>query len=256
MIIELTINGLKVSARKGEYLLDVARRSGFDIPTLCHHEAVSSAGACRLCLVQIENTGRTKIATSCNYPVSGGENVQTDNARIKRLRKTVLELLLPLAPESTTLRRLARAHGLRKSRFQAAATRTDCILCGLCVRACKELAGANAIDFSSRGSKKMLSAPYGEETGACIACGACSEMCPVDSITMETLALMRLREKRGSERRCRYHFMGLAPSALCPMNYDCAHCEIDQQMRNFYGGHPLIMAALKLKKQEGGRKKE
>ena len=253
MPVEITINGRKVSARKGEYLLAVARRNGFDIPTLCHHEAVSAAGACRLCLVQIEKKGRTKIATSCNYPVSGGENIQTDNARIKRLRKTVLELLLPLAPESKTLRRLARGYGVGKSRFQAAATRTDCILCGLCVRVCRELAGASAIDFASRGSKKILTAPYGEETGACIACGACSEVCPVDSITMETLALWRLREKRGSERRCRYHFMGLAPSALCPMNYDCAHCEIDQQMRDFYGGHPLIMAALKLKNMEGER---
>jgi bidirectional [NiFe] hydrogenase diaphorase subunit len=244
MIVQLTINGKKLSAMKGRLLIDTARQNGFDIPSLCYHEAVSPAGNCRLCIVEIEKGGRTRIVSSCNYPVMGGENVRTDTARITTLRRSILKLLLPLAPDSKVLKKLAKRYGVKRSPFEGRVERLDCILCGLCIRVCSELAGAHAIDFSRRGAKRILTTPFGEETSACIACGACSEVCPTGAIAMEEAAVQRLRRSPGSGRWCRYHLMGISPGTICAMNYDCARCEIDQSMRSFYGGHPLIQRAL------------
>jgi bidirectional [NiFe] hydrogenase diaphorase subunit len=240
MAVELVIDGKKVSAEAGEYLIDVARRNRIAIPSLCHHESLTPQGSCRLCLVEIESRGRKRIATSCNFPVRGGEIVRTKTKKIRRLRGLVIELLLPLAPDSVLLRALAREYGIRKSRFAGRVQRIDCILCGLCVRVCSELAGARAIDFAARGAKKTLTTPYGLDTGECIACGACRDVCPTQAITMEDAAVRRLRLDPGPERWCRYHLMGIMPAALCPMNYDCARCDIDQSMRALCGGHPLL----------------
>lgn len=240
MAVELVIDGKQVSAEKGEFLIDVARRNRIAIPSLCHHETLPPQGACRLCLVEIEVGGRKRIATSCNFPVRGGETVRTKTKKIRRLRRIVIELLLPLAPDSPLLRALAREHGVGKSRFEGRTERLDCILCGLCVRVCSELAGARAIDFAARGAKKSLTTPYGQDTGECIACGACRDVCPTEAIAMEAVAVRRLRLSPGPGRWCRYHLMGIMPAALCPMSYDCARCDIDQSMRALCGGHPLL----------------
>jgi bidirectional [NiFe] hydrogenase diaphorase subunit len=250
MAVELTIDGKNVEAERDEILLLVARRRGARIPTLCHHDAVAPLGACRLCLVEIERQGRTRIATSCNYPVRGGEVVRTDTEKIRKLRRTVIELLLPLAPDAKVLLELAREYGASARRFSAGAKRLDCILCGLCTRVCAELAHAGAIDFCARGGRKRLTTPFGEDTPDCIGCGACSEVCPTGTITMETAAVRRLKESPGARRWCRYHLMGMAPAAVCPMSYDCSRCEIDQGMRSLHGGHPLIASALR-RKAEG-----
>jgi bidirectional [NiFe] hydrogenase diaphorase subunit len=250
MTVSITINGKTVAAKEGEYVIEAAGRNGFHIPSLCRHEALSPHGSCRLCLVEIEADGRKRIATSCNYPLRGGEKITTENEKILRLRRMVIELLLPMAPESKVLLALARRHGIGRSRFGAGAERIDCILCGLCVRACRELAGACAIDFSARGSRRLLVTPYREETDDCIACGACAEVCPTETITMEAAAVRKLRERRGEARWCRYHLMGISPGTLCPMNYDCARCEIDQGFRSWYGGHPLIVSAVRKNRLE------
>jgi len=240
MAVELVIDGKKVSAEAGEYLIDVAGRNRIAIPTLCHHEALPPHGACRLCIVEIESRGRKRMATSCNFPVRGGETVRTKTRKIRRLRGIVIELLLPLAPDSARLRALAREYGIKRSRFAGRVERLDCILCGLCVRVGSELAGARAIDVAARGAKKSLTTPYGQDTGECIACGACRDVCPTEAIAMEDVAVRRLRLSPGPGRWCRYHLMGIMPAALCPMNYDCARCDIDQSMRALCGGHALL----------------
>ena len=94
MTIRLKINGLQVDADPGDNLLDTARRAGFDIPSLCHHESVAPYGACRLCLVEVTQGGRKKITTSCNYEVLEGIEVQTDSPPTRRHRAMVLELIL------------------------------------------------------------------------------------------------------------------------------------------------------------------
>jgi len=186
MTVNFTINGIRVEADKGANVLDTARKYGFEIPSLCHHEAVTPYGACRLCLVEITKGGRKKITTSCNYEVLEGIEVKTDSEEIRKHRAMVLELILGEAPGSAHIQKLAAEYGVSRSRFAREEDKElhkeDCILCGLCVRVCSEIVEVNALTFNGRGDKKGVGSPFLEEPKTCIACGACAWVCPTNCI--------------------------------------------------------------------------
>ncbi len=188
MSVTFSINGVKVEAATGDNVLDTARTNGFEIPSLCHHEAVSPYGACRLCLVEINKGGRKKITTSCNYEVLDGIDVKTDSPEIHKHRAMVLELILAEAPKSEQVQALAAQYGVKQSRFanakndEAQKDRDNCILCGLCTRVCSEIVEVNALTFNGRGDKRGVGSPYLEQPQTCIACGACAWVCPTDCI--------------------------------------------------------------------------
>lgn len=192
-MIELTIDGKKVEAERGESLLKVALRNGFKIPHLCYHEAVQPYGSCRLCLVEVtaESHGRkrTRISTSCNYPALPGIEVRTRSERILRNRRMVIELLLARVPGSPELQALAAEHGVKEVRFRK--SNEECILCGLCVQVCRDLVGVDALGFIGRGASKDVRAPFGEPSQECIGCGACVLACPVNCIKEEQLPTRR-----------------------------------------------------------------
>ena len=187
MTVKFTINGVQVEAEKGESVIDVARRYGFEVPSLCHHHAVTPYGACRVCLVEITKGGRKKMTTSCNYEVLDGIEVVTDSEAIAKHRAMVLELILAEAPDAKPVQKLAAEYGVDVSRFKreegdVSEDRHDCILCGLCVRVCSEIVEVNALTFNGRGDKRGVGAPYLEAPQNCIACGACAWVCPTDCI--------------------------------------------------------------------------
>lgn len=97
-MIELTINGLKLSVEKGTTLLEAARFLGFPIPTLCHMDGLTPYGACRLCVVEIGEDSKAKLVSSCTYPAEEGLKVRTASSRVMRARKMILELLLASCP--------------------------------------------------------------------------------------------------------------------------------------------------------------
>ncbi|NIR87377.1 2Fe-2S iron-sulfur cluster binding domain-containing protein, partial [Candidatus Bathyarchaeota archaeon] len=148
-MINLTINGAKVRAEEGSTILEVARFYGINIPTLCYHDELPPYGACRLCMVEIDDGKRTRLVASCLYPVKEGIKVRTHTERLIKGRKLILELLLARCPNSKTLQDLACKRGLEQVRFQM--ENEDCILCGLCVRMCAEQMGSGAIGFVGRG---------------------------------------------------------------------------------------------------------
>ena len=89
-MITVTIDGIECTCEKGEYIYDVAKRNGIKIPTLCRHDAFEDHRACcRICIVEVEQRGRTKVVTSCVYPIDGECEVLTQSDRIKEER-TVL----------------------------------------------------------------------------------------------------------------------------------------------------------------------
>jgi NADH dehydrogenase/NADH:ubiquinone oxidoreductase subunit G len=175
-MIKLTLNGLPVSVEKGMTLLEVANFFGFPIPTLCHMEGLSPYGACRLCLVEIGEGPKAKLVTSCTYPAEEGLKVRTASARVVKARKMILELLLASCPQSKIIQDLASAHEVRQQRFRQ--EHESCILCGLCVRMCREQMAAGAIGFRGRGDHRSLGAPFDIKSETCRLCGGCIYVCP------------------------------------------------------------------------------
>ena len=172
--VTLEIDGKEVKAEEGMTILKAAQQASIEIPTLCFHEELEPYGGCRLCSVEIEKRGRTQIVASCCYPVEEGLKVKTTSEKVERIRKTIVELLLPMSP-SGPIQSLAQKYGIKKSRFQPESTR--CILCGLCVRYCCEIKKENAVTFAGRGAlRKITVVP--EKAGVCASCRACFDLCP------------------------------------------------------------------------------
>lgn len=237
---KLRIQQKTVDARAGESVLDVARRHGFEIPTLCHHELLRPYGACRVCLVEIAKPGRKpQLTTSCNYPALEGIEVTLDTPKVERARKLSLELLLAHAPEATAVIEIAAKYGVEASRFARVQDPVDCILCGLCERVCRDVVGASAISLAGRGSTRRVEPPF-DDDGECIGCGACESLCPTGVLRMRESASLRFRRLQGDERLCRYAMMGLLPGALCANDYRCERCETEQAMVERMGYHPLL----------------
>jgi len=172
----LTINGLQVTVPRGMTLLEAAQFLGFPIPTLCHMEGLTPYGACRLCLVEIGDAPNSRLVTSCTYPVQEGLKVRTASERVVKARKMIIELLLASCPQSKTIQDLASKHGVHRQRFRQ--EYEDCILCGLCVRICKEQMVAGAIGFRGRGDRRSIGTPFDIKSQVCRLCGGCIYVCP------------------------------------------------------------------------------
>ncbi len=175
-MIDLTMNGLAVSVEDGSTLLEAAQFLGFPIPTLCHMEGLSPYGACRLCVVEIGEGPKSRLVTSCTYPAQEGLKVRTASARVLSARRMVIELHLASCPQSKVIQDLASALGVRQQRFKQ--EHEDCILCGRCVRMCKEQMAAGAIGFRARGERRSIGTPFDVKSDVCRLCGGCIYVCP------------------------------------------------------------------------------
>jgi len=193
--IHFILDGQEVEGVKGETILEVATRYSIEIPTLCYHPSVSTFGACRLCVVEITQRGRTKLQPSCVFPVAEGIEVKTASERVLKARRMLLEILMARCPESKILKDMSEDLGLRKTRFKLNADPDKCILCGLCVRVCEEVVGVGALGFSQRGLHREISTPFLELSDICTGCGECAKICPTEAITLEYID-EKIRKKR------------------------------------------------------------
>ena len=245
--VDILIDGRKLTARKGETVLSVAKRNGIEIPSLCHHEALVPSGACRLCLVEIAKEGgldgERDIVASCQFPVSDGLTVQTRSDRVLKHRRQVASLLLARAPNTALFKQLTDALGgaipYRESE------RTDnCILCTLCTRTCQAL-GAHAINPSGRGYEKEISPPFVFGEGGCVGCGACARVCPTGCIEISDTADVRVIwgqefefvkcEKCGAPTMTREHMaLAVKRSGLAERYFSvCAACKQKETANTF-----------------------
>ena len=181
-MITFTIDGQEFKAEEGQTILEVSRRAGIRIPTLCYHPALEPYGACRLCTVEVQCGRRVSLQTACTYPVREGIEVKTMSPPVIKARQMILDLLLARCPNVPVIQDLAREYGIEKSRFKTERPEENCILCGLCARVCNELVGTGAINFTSRGTSRIVGPPFLEKTEACIGCGACAIVCPTGAI--------------------------------------------------------------------------
>jgi bidirectional [NiFe] hydrogenase diaphorase subunit len=190
----LQIDGKEVKAQEGMTILEAARSAGISIPTLCYHEKLEPYGGCRLCLVEVESRGSTRLVVSCVYPVEKNLAVRTRSEKIDRIRKMILQLLLAHAPDAFDLQGLAQEYGADKNRFEKEAS--FCIHCGLCVRYCAEVKKKNAVGFVDRGIRKEISFIPEIASKECWNCKECFPLCPTEAlqaayVLVEALAFPR-----------------------------------------------------------------
>ena len=188
--IVLNIDGKEITGEDGMTVLQVARRAGIHIPTLCYHEKLEPYGGCRLCLVEIGTPPRTRLVTSCVYPAADKLTVQTRSERVIQNRKMVLEVLLARAPGTKTIKDLAEEYGASKTRLEKKAS--YCILCGLCVRYCAEIKKADAIGFIGRGVDREVMFIPEISPKSCPPCRQCFPLCPTGVLESNFISAQNL----------------------------------------------------------------
>ncbi|MFZ8901134.1 MAG: NADH-quinone oxidoreductase subunit NuoG [Ilumatobacteraceae bacterium] len=204
--VRITINGREVEARKGEWIIAAADRSGDYIPRFCYHSRMESVGMCRQCLVEVEGPRGPMMVVSCMTPVADGQIVRTDTPQVKRAHEGILELLLANHPldcpvcdkgGECPLQDQAFSHGPGESRFIeekrhyekpipisdiVLLDRERCILCDRCTRFADEVAGDALIHFTSRGNNTQV-LTFPDEPFSSYFSGNTVQICPVGALT-------------------------------------------------------------------------
>ncbi|MCH4166367.1 MAG: [FeFe] hydrogenase, group A [Megasphaera sp.] len=204
--VTLTINGITVTASKGSTVLEAAQSAGIYIPTLCYHPDLVPEGACRLCICEV--SGARSLVASCCYPVAEGMVVKTNTEKVRHARRMVMELLLANHPKDCLscqkngdceLQTMAAALGVRTRRFDGGAMKmhtiddsnpclvrdqSKCILCGRCIRVCRDVQQMHVYSFARRGFNAEVAPAFEQDLSkvACSYCGQCASLCPTGAI--------------------------------------------------------------------------
>ena len=213
--VTLSIDGSTVKAPKGGSVLDAAIEFGICIPHLCHMPLLEDIGACRVCIVEQVRNGQSKITTSCTLGVQEGLVIRANSEKVRRLRRNIAELLVAQAPNSRAIQDLAVRCGVKEVRYPF--RNEDCVLCGRCVRYCREMADANSLGFVGRGRDRHVDYPLGLRD-LCKHCGLCTLNCPMSITPCEGPM------KKGEERLCGHCESQLAITV--GMEDSCVWCEL------------------------------
>ena len=198
-MIQLTIDNQLVEISEDRTLLEACRENGIQVPTLCHHPALKPYGACRLCMVELVFEGNdSHLVASCAYPCEDGLVVRANSEVVTKNRRLTLELLLASAYQTPEIISLAKELGVDKIRYKLPEA-DSCILCALCVRACKEVVGIEAISLIGRGISKKVSPPFETASSTCIGCGTCVLICPTGRIKLEDVYDKKSQHKFSSD---------------------------------------------------------
>ncbi|MDE6373016.1 MAG: (2Fe-2S)-binding protein, partial [Clostridia bacterium] len=203
-MVNLKINGIAVSVPEGSTILQAAKLANIRIPTLCYLKETQCIGSCRMCLV--EATGARGLVAACVYPVSEGMEVRTNTPRVRKSRKTSLELILSTHKKkclscvrsmNCELQKLALEYNAEEDKFgtdhdikpiddlspSVVRDNSKCIMCTRCVAACEKQT-IGAIGPKNRGYAKTIGSPFDVSLAhtPCVNCGQCVVACPVGAL--------------------------------------------------------------------------
>ncbi len=206
-MINVKINGIAVSVPKGSTVLDAARAAGVEIPTLCFMKEKNEIGACRICVVEVNEGRGFRIVTACVYPATEGMEVLTNTEKVQKARKTTLELILSthekkclscVRSTNCELQKLCRDYGVDENAFggfkpeyeldlstpHLVRDNNKCVLCRRCVAVCEEQY-VGVIGANNRGIDTNIGTPFevGLSNVPCISCGQCTAVCPTGALT-------------------------------------------------------------------------
>ena len=233
--ITLTIDGKEVSATPGQTILECASEMGIFIPTLCHYQNTTNVGACRVCVVEVENA-RSLVAACC-MPITPGMVVRTNTPAVRAAQKMIVELLWSSGDHNCLtceqngqceLQNLVYWLQIDKPRFKIEPPGytldnsntmiyrdlNKCILCGRCVRACNEIQVNEVLDFAKRSSGAKVGPAFDADyiDSSCVFCGECLQVCPTGAITFKQAKF------------------GGRPWELKKVRTTCAYCGVGCQM--------------------------
>lgn len=181
---KLIINGQAVTAPEDQHLLEILRGMGIRIPSLCYHPALTPAGVCRLCAVDVKTPGKEfKIRLSCVLYPKDGMEIRTDTDAVREARVKAFNRLIQYAPESSVIRSLAKEFGINLGPAP-----DECIRCRLCTRVCREIVGAGALEMKKTDGLEQVVPVEGNR---CIGCGTCVNICPTGAIKMKDEGFFR-----------------------------------------------------------------
>lgn len=198
--VTFTLDGKEMTVPTGTTILDAAREAGKEIPVICYHDATTANGLCRICVVDV-NEGRL-LQPACIAHCQDDASVETNNERVKRSRRTILEMLyasvdLEQAPE---INQMADEYAVDKERFPDAIRRESdviddnpfyvrdyeqCVLCWRCVQVCAEDAQFTfALTLKDRGYETQVTTAYDVPMmeSPCVFCGQCVGVCPTGAL--------------------------------------------------------------------------
>ena len=211
--INIIINGIAAEAPKGSTILQAAKAAGIDIPTLCYLKEINEIGACRICMVEVEEKrgdayGPKRLVASCVYPITEGMKIYTNTPNVVASRKKTLQLILSdhdqkclscVRSGKCELQKLCKDFGIddtekyagvmNEFELDASAAHmvrdnNKCINCRRCIAACEKTQGIGVIGANNRGFKTEISSAFGMGLGetACVSCGQCIAVCPTGAI--------------------------------------------------------------------------
>ncbi len=175
--VTIVVDDVTIETTQGANVLEVALEAGVCIPNLCHLPEVTPSGACRVCLVEVERNGRTKMTAACALEAKDGMVVRAHTENVERARRNIVELLLAEAPESAVLQTLAERLCVEEVHYPE--RERDCILCGRCVATCAEIAKEGALGMIGRGANRHTGLPFYKEE-YCSQCNECHDRCPME----------------------------------------------------------------------------